>query len=75
MSVMSYRENIVYVAFLNCWFKDGFVVGFVSIYAIKMLAKKTAVFVSIAVSWVCRWCFPLKWEKFSLRINLSISGK
>ena len=26
----------------------------VSIYAIKMLAKKTAVFVPIAVSWVCR---------------------
>ena len=24
MSVMSDRENIVYVAFPNCWFKDGF---------------------------------------------------
>ena len=31
----------------------------VSIYAMKMLAKETAVFVPIAVPWVCRWCFPL----------------
>ena len=40
---------------------------FVSIYAKKILAKETDVFLAIAVL----WCFPLKWNEFSLRINRS----
>ena len=43
----------------------------VSIYSMKMLAKKT-VFVSIAIPWACRQSFPLNCKEFSSGINLSI---
>ena len=36
----------------------------------KMLAKETALFVPIAVAWVCRQSFPLNWKESYLRINL-----
>ena len=47
----------------------------VSIYAMKMLAKETAVSWAHRGAGVCRWCFPLNWREFSLRINLSISRR
>ena len=40
MSVMSYRNKMVYVAFLNCWFKCRFVVGFVSNICHKNVGKE-----------------------------------
>ena len=42
-------KNVVYVAFPTV-----LLTVVVSIYAMKMLATKTAVFVPIAVPWVCR---------------------
>ena len=43
-------------------------------YAMKLLGNEIAVFVLIAVPWVCTdSAFPLNWKEFSSRINLSIS--
>ena len=46
----------------------------VSIYATKMLAKESKLLSlrPLQFPWVCRQCFPLKWRKFFLRINLNI---
>ena len=47
-------KDIVNVAFPNCRLKNGSLRIVVSICAIKILAKETAVSVPIAVPWVCR---------------------
>ena len=71
---MSVGKNIVNVAFPNCWFKDGFAQSSCFNICHENVGKgiETAVFAPIAVPWVCRQCFPLKWRKFFLRINLNI---
>ena len=71
------RKKVIHVVFPNSWFKVDFAstLCFNIIYAMKMLAKETAVFVPIVVLWVCRWSFPLNWKEFSLRINLIISRR
>ena len=70
-------KDIVYVAFPNCCSKDSCAQSCCFNICPENIGKgiKNAVFVPIEVPWFRRQCFPLKWNKFSLRINLSIAGK